>query len=176
MCPVIEFKAKESKGWQPLPDATYVLQITAVDPTKVSKKNNPQMMVEAQVAEGDHTGKKVTLWYPLDGNAAWRLRNLLEATGVDYEDTELDETDDEGKPIHGYSFDSDDLSGTTFLADCTQRTYEGKINNDFANERSVNGEAAAAPSKSSGTKAAAPAAPPARTPSAAAQGVRRPRV
>lgn len=182
--PVINFKAKEGKGWQPLPKGTYVIQINSVDPTKVSTKGNPQMMVEGQVVGGDSEGKKVTLWYPLDGAAAWRLRNLLEGTGVDFEDTELDEVDDEQKPIHGYSFDSDDLPGMSFLCDVDQREYQGKVNNDFANERPVDGapaEAAAAskPAATATKPAAAAAAAPARTPTAAAaatSGVRRPRV
>lgn len=176
--PVVEFKAKEGKGWQPLPQGSYVLQITSVDPSKVSKANNPQMMVEAQVADGEHVGKKCTLWYPLDGAAAWRTRNLLEGTGIDFEELDSGEVDEEGKKICGYSFDTDDLPGATFLCDVTQRTYEGKVNNDYANERAVSDAPAtetktktAAAKPSEPAAAAAPAA--ARTPTA--QVSRRPR-
>jgi len=173
--PVIEFKAKEGKGWQPLPKGTYTLQITSVDASKVSKKGNPQMMVEAQVSGGDHEGKKCTLWYPLDGNAAWRTRNLLEGTGVDYEEFDSGEVDDEGKKIFGYSFDTDDLSGASFTCDVDQREYEGKINNDYANERSVGEEKPKTNGGAKATAAPAAAAPAAaRTPTAAVQ--RRPRV
>jgi hypothetical protein len=131
----------------------------------------------------DHDGGS-ELWYPLEGNAAWRTRNLLEATGADFEEIDSGEVaiDDDGKErkLYGYSFDSDDLPGATFVVDCTQRTYEGKIGNDFANDRAV-GEAAPKaradkPAAAAAAKPAEAAATPARTPTAAAGGVtRRPR-
>lgn len=166
--PVVDFKAGEGKGWQPLPEGSYTLQVSACDPTKTSKAGNPQMQVTAIVVGGDHDGKECTLWYPLATKATFRTRMLLEATGIDFEETETDEVED-GKPVKGYRFDTDDLIGASFLCDASQRTYEGKTQNDFGNERSVE-EAAPAP------KAAAAAAPAARTPTAAAAATRRPRV
>jgi hypothetical protein len=175
--PVVEFKAKEGKGWQPLPKGTYILQITSVDSSKASKAGNPQMMIEAAVVGGDHDGKKCTLWYPLDGKAAWRTRNLLEGTGIDFEEIDGGEVDEDGKKIFGYKFDTDDLVEAQFMCDVTQREYEGKMNNDYSNERSPEGgdEAAAKPAAESKAAAATPATQPARTPTAGAA-TRRPRV
>jgi hypothetical protein len=179
--PVVEFKASEGKGWSPLPEGTYTLQISSCDPTKVSSNQNPQMMVEAVVVGGDHDGKKCTLWYPLMPKAAWRTRNLLEATGTDFEESESSEVGEDGKPLLSYSFDSDDLIGASFVCDVDQREYKGKVNNDFQNERPVEGSqaAAAAAAPKAAQAAAAPAAAPAaaRTPAAAAAATsRRPRV
>ena len=136
---ILEFDNSEDKGtFTPLPEGTYDLQIMAVE-QGTSQKGNPQLKISCEVASGEKEGRKVTMWYSLVKQSAWKLKRLLVATGAPYEES------DGGK----LRFDTDDLVERFFTVDASISTnpVSNKLKNDFDAERpSVLGvEAAAAP-------------------------------
>lgn len=138
--PKLKFKGKQSQEWKPLPDGTYDLMIDSIEQT-TSQKGNAQLKVSAHVEGGSHDEKKVTLWFSLVPQAMWKMLDILDATGVDYTADEIDEVDPEtGKPLIELEFDSDDLPGAMFTVDAKQSTdNKGRPNNNFSNERPVEG-------------------------------------
>ncbi len=168
--PVMTFKAKDAPtGYTPIPDGTYLLEIEKVDPNKVSKTTKvPQMQVTCKVVEGPYIGKTATIWAQLAGKGAWVTRAILDATGVDYEVIESDDVDEEGNKLNDYSFDTDDLPGTSMYADTFIDEYEGNKNNKWKNFKAVEADeapkdekpaaAAKGAEKAAASKAAAPAA------------------
>jgi hypothetical protein len=147
---ILEFDNSEDKGtFTPLPEGTYDLQIMAVE-QGTSQKGNPQLKISCEVASGEKEGRKVTLWYSLVKQSAWKLKRLLVATGAPYEES------DGGK----LRFDTDDLVERFFTVDASISTnpVSNKLKNDFDAERpSVLGTEPPAPVQ------AAPRAPAAST-------------
>ena len=147
---ILEFDNSEDKGtFTPLPEGTYDLQIMAVE-QGTSQKGNPQLKISCEVASGEKEGRKVTMWYSLVKQSAWKLKRLLVATGAPYEEG------DSGK----LRFDTDDLVERFFTVDASISTnpVSNKLKNDFDAERpSVLGTEPPAPVQ------AAPRAPAAST-------------
>jgi len=106
--------------WKPLPEGTYDFQILEVE-EKTSSKGNPQLYISTEVVGGEFSGKKCGMYFAATENATWRIVQLLEATGVAFEQagTDLD-------------FDENDLIGSYFQANAGIREYNGKKNNDFS--------------------------------------------
>lgn len=112
--------------WTPFPEGTYDFKITAVE-QGTSTKGNPQLKVSLECASQSHSGKNATTWYSLLKQSLWKLNELVDALGIERTDTgEVDEND---KPI--YEFDEDDLVGAFVRYQVSQRTYEGKTQNNF---------------------------------------------
>lgn len=144
--PKLKLTGKQTEGWKPLPDGTVDIMIDDISET-VSKQDIPQLKVAGHVEGGRHDAKKVTLWYSLSPNALWKVMNLCDACGVDYEAEELDEIDPESKkPLISLELDTDDLIGQAYTVDVVQstNTNTGQLNNNFNNERPVEGSAAEA--------------------------------
>lgn len=134
--PKVGFRASEGEGWEPLPDATYDIQIDDVEET-TSNNENPQIKVSGHVAsEGPHTDKKTTDWFVMTDKSGWKLKMLVDACNIDYEATETGETNDKGKPIEDIEFELEDLVGCVYRCDVTTRTWQGRKSNNFANHRS----------------------------------------
>jgi hypothetical protein len=157
---ILEFDNSEDKGtFTPLPEGTYDLQIMVVE-QGTSQKGNPQLKISCEVASGEKEGRKVTLWYSLVKNSAWKLKRLLVATGAPFEEN------DAGK----LRFDTDDLVERFFTVDASVgvNPVSGKPKNDFDAERPSAMGAAPVPAV-----APAPAAIPVQpsTVSAAAQAI-----
>ena len=177
--PRIAFEAGESKGWSPLPKGAYDIRIDSIEETLSKQKETPSLMVKGHVEGGQYDQKEVTIFYPIVPGAGFRIKNLLDASGVDYQTFETDKTDKDGKPLTGYDFESDDLIECVIRYDVSVRTYNDKPQNDFQNERSVDGgsnghaEEAAPTAPTPAAKPAAAAAAPAPAASANAQQRRR---
>ena len=106
---ILEFDNSEDKGtFTPLPEGTYDLQIMVVE-QGTSQKGNPQLKISCEVASGEKEGRKVTLWYSLVKNSAWKLKRLLVATGAPFEEN------DAGK----LRFDTDDLVERFYTVDAS---------------------------------------------------------
>lgn len=120
----IRFKRPDSSGgnYQPLPEGVYDLQIESVDET-TSKKGNPQLKVGCRVVGGDNDGKSTTIWYSLLEQSLWKVQGLIDATGCD-------QGDDEESVLN-----TDDLIGRYFTVDNEPREYEGKMRDNWVNER-----------------------------------------
>lgn len=153
----IEFQSSASNEevtYAPLPQGTYDLVVNDVT-QGTSSKGNAQLQVRCEIAAGEYSGKKITLWLSLLDSATWRLSAFVKATGVEYEDG----------PGGQISFDTDDVVGAYFSASTKIREYNGREKNEWENF---------APSKLSQPKAApAKAAPAAPAPQAQPQGVER---
>lgn len=137
--PKIEVKMTESEGWKPLPKGTYEFIIDSVVET-LSSKNNPQLKITMHVMNHpQYSDKKSTMFLPMVPKAAFRVSELIDATEIDCDETELTgEKDDEGNDIKfNLSFDTDDLVGATFKADVDQHEYNGKDQQDFNNLRPI---------------------------------------
>lgn len=130
---------EDGGGWKPLPSGSYDIQLDSIEET-TSRRGNQQLKVAGHVVDGPHDQKKVTIWYALTESALWKLQNLAEAAGVDYEVAELDDTDPEtGKPFVEMDLDTDDLVGCIVTYDVTEYKHEGKDQNRFENERGPEG-------------------------------------
>lgn len=168
--PRIAVRRTEGEGWQPLPRGTYDITIESVK-EEVSQSGNAQLKVDGSVADGPHAGKKAGIYYSLLQQAGWKLKLLLDAAGVEYDEVDTGELNDKGKPVTEMQFDTDDLVGRTFRCDVTEgvNPTSGKPKNDFMDERSIDG-AAPAPTPAPAPRAPQPAARPAAArPQAAAQ-------
>ena len=105
---LINFSNSEDKGYSPLPEGSYDLEILQVE-QKVSQAGNPQLELSTEVAAGEHEGRKVKLWYSLTPQSAWKLKKLVVATHTPHE---VVGSDRDGQ----ISFDTDDLVGGIFTA------------------------------------------------------------
>lgn len=121
--------SKGENTFKPLPESTYDVQLDSAEQT-TSKGGNPQLTVKGQIVDGEYAGKKVTIWYSLLPQSTWKLDALFEALGIPAQET--GELDENGKPI--CDFDTDDLAGRVVRYVCTQRTYDGKVNNSWDKE------------------------------------------
>jgi len=156
--PIIEFDAPSSEGFQPLPEGTYWLRIESVEQS-TSSAGNPQLVVKTRVVDGEYANKSVTIWYSLTPKSTWKLKALLDATDVPYEEV--------GGRVR---FDTDDLYDKDFVVDASVGVNPNtqKPKNDWSNERPPKSASKSA-SKPQPTTAAAVSAPaPAQAASAAA--------
>jgi len=169
--PRLDFTANEGGAWKPLPTATYDIQIDACD-TGVSSKGNPQIKLAGHIVGGNSDGKKVTIWYVLKGGG-WRVKEILDAAGIEYDEEDTGVIDDEGRPEKMYGFDTDDLPGCIIRFDVSEGEYEGKPKNNFNKPRAPEGPIAGAkprvaPAAATAQQPKAAAAAPAAAPAAAA--------
>lgn len=128
---LINFSNSEDKGYSPLPEGSYDLEILQVE-QKVSQAGNPQLELSTEVAAGEHEGRKVKLWYSLTPQSAWKLKKLVVATHTPHEVVGgLTEKDGQ------ISFDTDDLVGGIFTATAVPgiNPKSGKSKVDFNDER-----------------------------------------
>jgi len=118
----IEFTSSSSEEvtYAPIPQGTYDLTVTDIT-QGTSSKGNPQLQVRCEIASGEYSGKKITLWLSLLESATWRLAAFVKAVGVDYEDG----------PGGQISFDTDDVVGAYFSASTKIREYNGKDKNEW---------------------------------------------
>jgi hypothetical protein len=155
--PIIEFDAPSNEGFQPLPEGTYWLRIESVE-QGTSSAGNPQLVVKTKVVDGEYANKSVTIWYSLTPKSTWKLKALLDATDVPYEEV--------GGRVR---FDTDDLYDREFVVDASVGVNPNtqKPKNDWSNERPPKGAskpqsaaaAASAPAPAQAAPAAAAAAP-----------------
>jgi len=117
-------------GWQPLPEGVYDLLIKSAE-QKTSSKGNQQIQVVCEVMDGEYAGKRATVWYSLLPNSTWKLDRLIDTLGIKRQPT--GEFGPDGKEI--LAFDPDDLIERVVRYTVKQREYQGKVNNDFADER-----------------------------------------
>jgi hypothetical protein len=139
--PKIHVTMTESEGWKPLPKATYDFIIDSVE-EGTSKQNKRQLRLKTHViGHPQYEGKKSMVFLSMVPAAAFRVSEMLDATGVDVEEIELpkgQEQDEEGNDIKFHlSFDTDDLVGATFRSDVDVEEYNGKDQNRFNNVRPV---------------------------------------
>lgn len=139
--PKLSFTASESEGWKPLPAGTYAIMFDSVQ-MGASSGGHPQMRLNGHVDGGNHDGKKVTIFYVIMAQTGWKLKDLLFAAGVSYEETDTGEVNDEDKPIMSYEFDPDDLPGQVVEYDVKMREYQGKEQNNFTGEKAPEKKAA----------------------------------
>lgn len=127
---MIEFNVNENAGggggFTPVPAGTYDLQIDDVEIGQ-SKKGNPQLTVKGHIAEGPKENRKVTVWYSLVPAAGWKLKKLLDATGVEY----VSEMTEGAENI---SCDEADLVGCYVRMQCSVGEYNGRAKNDWTDE------------------------------------------
>jgi len=154
--PRLKFRGSESEGWSPLPAGTYNIQIDDIEET-TSRNNNPQVKVAGHVMDGPHGSKKVTIWYAITDKSGWKLKRLLDACGVDYTEEETDEVTDKGKPVFDMDVELDDLVGCAFQCDVSIEEYNGKDQNRFNDERSIDGAEASKGDNGAQEQKAAPA-------------------
>jgi hypothetical protein len=145
---IIEFdKPTDDGGFTPLPEGVYDIQVLDGKQT-TSKQQNPQIELQCEIAHGEFTGRKFRLWYSLLPQAAWKLRDMLDAIGVEY-------TEHDGK----LRFDLDEVIGGFIRATATPGEYQGKPKNDWTKEEpSPLSNKAPAPADAAPAPAAAPAA------------------
>jgi len=103
--------------FEPLPKGTYLCRITNAE-TKDSQSGKPMVRCEAEVAEGEHEGRKLffnTMVKSKEGKANYFLKRLIEALGVEWTKK---------------GFSTEDMFGCEFMAIVGQHEYEGRIMND----------------------------------------------
>jgi hypothetical protein len=147
----IEFTSSSSEEvtYAPIPQGTYDLTVTDIT-QGTSSKGNPQLQVRCEIAQGEYSGKKITLWLSLLESATWRLSAFVKATGIDYEDG----------PGGQISFDTDDVVGAYFSASTKIREYNGKDKNEWESFAPSKLSQPAAPRAAASVAAPAPQAQP----------------
>jgi hypothetical protein len=152
----IRFVAGEGGGaFTPYPEGTYDLQIQGVV-QGASKAGNAQLKLSCEIATPDtQQGSKVTIWYSLLPQSGWKLRMLLDATGVPYDIT--GETDESGNEV--LEFDPEELELRYFRVECSTRKHDGKVYNDWKNEEASPLGQEATPAEAPKTVAKAPMKP-----------------
>lgn len=134
--PRTTFKAPES-SYDLLPTGTYDCVITAFDDDVSKSKQKPNFKLTGEVIGGQADGRHLMIWYDRGPKSLWKVRNLVDASGIDVEVDDTDEKDEKGKPIKSYSFDTGDLVGRYVRVDCEEHMYDEKMRNSFVNERMV---------------------------------------
>ena len=122
---VIRMTVDSEGGYTRLPEGHYALEVTSVGVKEATEAGKfPQLVVKHRVVWSErpgYEGKPTTQWFSLSPKAAWRLRDLLDATDVPYEEDRPD-----GKTLV-VSFDADFLVGRTYKARCYHEEYQGKV-------------------------------------------------
>jgi hypothetical protein len=108
----VDFSEVESQDFS-LPNGPYILAVTSVEKKRSESSGNDYLAWEYKVSEGKHKGKKVWDNTSLQPQALWRLRNLLEAMGMEIEDGEMD-------------IDLDELAGELVGVEIENEKYQGK--------------------------------------------------
>lgn len=115
------------RGYTPPPEGVYQLEIeevTAREPKAAGKHG--QLQVKATIIgsfNNENINKKVTDWISMSPKSTpYFLIPLLNATGVNYESYE-----------DAVSFDTDELIGTVYQADCSHDTYNDKVRDRWGN-------------------------------------------
>ena len=108
----VDFSEVESQDFS-LPNGPYILAVTSVEKKRSEASGNDYLAWEYKVSEGKHKGKKVWDNTSLQPQALWRLRNLLEAMGMEIEDGEMD-------------IDLDELAGELVGVEIENEKYQGK--------------------------------------------------
>lgn len=162
----IVFKKPEAGTYTPLPEGLYDWEIKDVKQT-TSGNGNPQLELSCECAGPDqYVGRNTKMWYSLLPQSGWRVKKLLDATDVTYEEG----TDEAGGEV--LAFDDEDLLGRVFACKATMdESPSGNPRNKFSNEapsklaKQPPAPAAAAPAPAQtapAQTAAAPAAAPAQ--------------
>lgn len=133
--PRISMRGAEGSAFTPMPKGTYNFRITEVKETVAKSSQNPQLEISFTVEDEDsqYNGRNAKDWIPLTPNAAWKLESLLDAAiPGEYDKAALDETDDKGRPLFEYEFDTDDLIDAEFQAKATiEEDNNGNDRNRF---------------------------------------------
>lgn len=97
---------------EPLPEGVYEVVIAAVEETTSKTKGTPMLKVTF-----DELESKNRIWenYVLQENTLWKLRELLDAIGID--------------TSGALDFDPEDLVGVTLKAKIIQDEYNGEVTN-----------------------------------------------
>lgn len=176
----IQYRANKGSGFKLPPVGTYDFEIAEVKEDKVDDEGNPRLFLQLKIADGDQQGSDVRMYHTLSQERGWLMREVLQATGVDYEE----EDGGEGEP-YSIGFDTDDLIGRFFRAELTH--YENKnTGKKFPNfseiqisplQQAADGgeEQVEEPAEPEPPKAAAKVAPAKAAGKAAPQGTQRPR-
>lgn len=109
---------QDVSSWQPLPEGQYDVKLLSYE-TTVSSKGNQQIKVVGEVADGESSGKRCTIWYSLLVQSTWKLKKLLTVLDIPYEGTTK------------VSFEGDDLIDRVCRYNVRQDIYNGKTNNKF---------------------------------------------
>ncbi len=168
--PKVQVSMTDSEGWKPLPKGTYTFVIDGAEQT-LSSKQKAQLKVKCHVVQHpQYNDKQSVVWLPMTSRSAFRVEEMLEATGIDFDKTDAapGQKDEDGYDLkYDLSFDTEDLVGMFFVADVDVEEYNGKDQNRFSKIRALeatstksapaNGGAAAGAENAAG--AAASAAP-----------------
>jgi len=141
----------EGGQWTPLPAGDYLMQIDSAEGGASKNEGKPQTLVKCHVVGGPNDGKNCVIFYSHSPKAIWKLRDLAEACGVDYELEELGRNDPEtGKPQVKFGMDTDDLPGCTFMVTVKiGKNNTGEDRNEYVKERAPEGADDAEPEERS---------------------------
>jgi hypothetical protein len=118
--PRLSVDMKEAVSFQPVPDGTYEVTVSAFQDVRTSAKGSKFVPVELTISDGgEFDGKKLFMNLMLGGGGAGIAEDFLEKAGADYERTA------EG----GIDFDTDDVVGCRVAVVTKQSEYpEGSGN------------------------------------------------
>lgn len=102
------------KGREPLPEGEYDMTINRVEAT-VSSTGKDMLKVAFEESE---SGNYVWTNYVIQDNCLWKLKELLDAVGMD--------------TSGALDFDESELVGQQVLVRVTQEEYNGQIKNNVA--------------------------------------------
>lgn len=85
----IRFRASKGGDFQLPPEGTFDLQIVEVKES-TTKAGDPQIVVQFEIAAGEHSGTKFRQYYALTEERAWAFRALCEHAGLPMEGQDED--------------------------------------------------------------------------------------
>lgn len=105
-----------SDDFEILPKGKYVVYLFDVDLKKTQKKDDMYVLI-LKVAEGEYKGRQLFFNLPVMPQTMWKIKETLEAFGVEV-------------PKSVLSIDFDELLGKKVVANVDHREYQGKDRED----------------------------------------------
>jgi hypothetical protein len=134
----VNFDGVESGG-SVLPEDDYLVKVDEVELETSDSSGQDYLSFTFEVAEGDHTGKKLYHNCSLQPQALFNLRNVLESLGVDVPDGPMD-------------LDPADLIDLTCSVAVQHEEYQGKTKARIVEFRGEESQEVAQPQKASPTR------------------------
>lgn len=125
------------------PKGTYDIVVDDVTEGASRTKGTSQLIVKGRIQGGPNDGSKVTDFFARTENSGWRIKALLDACGIDYDEVDTGAQSASGKPLKNWEFDTDDLAGCVYQCDADQEEYEGAMKQRWGTPRPPAGASAA---------------------------------